>query len=182
MDKSRESLNFYEKVFKLALPIAGQSLITIGVNMLDTIMVGKLGDEPLSATSLANSFISVYQIFCMGLGMGASVLVSRYWGMKQYEQDEILLICDGAAWHKSISLNVPANIHLFYIPPYTPEMNPIEQIWTKIRKRGFKNVIFKSLDAVIDKICDVVNSLEHSTVSKITSRNWMFSALKKLRC
>ncbi len=73
---------FYKKVFTLALPIALQSLITIGVNMLDTIMVGSLGDAPLSATSLANSFISIYQIFCMGLGMGASVLVSRYWGMK----------------------------------------------------------------------------------------------------
>ena len=73
---------FYKKVFTLALPIALQSLITIGVNMLDTIMVGSLGEEALSATSLANSFISIYQIFCMGLGMGASVLVSRYWGMK----------------------------------------------------------------------------------------------------
>lgn len=50
--------------------------------MLDTIMVGSLGDSALSATSLANSFISIYHIFCMGLGMGASVLVSRYWGMK----------------------------------------------------------------------------------------------------
>ena len=88
MNKTGESIVFYEKVFKLALPIAAQSMITIGVNMLDTMMVGKLGDNPLSATSLANSFISVYQIFCMGLGMGASVLVSRYWGMKQYEQDE----------------------------------------------------------------------------------------------
>ena len=65
----------------LSLPIALQSLITIGVNMLDTMMVGSLGDNPLSATSLANSFISVFQILCMGLGMGASVLVSRYWGM-----------------------------------------------------------------------------------------------------
>ncbi|MCQ2580333.1 MAG: MATE family efflux transporter [Treponemataceae bacterium] len=74
--------DFYKQVFKLALPIALQSLITIGVNMLDTIMVGKLGEDSLSATSLANSFISIYQIFCMGLGMGASVLVSRYWGMK----------------------------------------------------------------------------------------------------
>lgn len=74
--------DFYKKVFTLAIPIALQSLITIGVNMLDTIMVGKLGEESLSATSLANSFISIYQIFCMGLGMGASVLVSRYWGMK----------------------------------------------------------------------------------------------------
>ncbi|MCR4989968.1 MAG: MATE family efflux transporter [Lachnospiraceae bacterium] len=74
--------SFYKKVFTLALPIALQSLITIGVNMLDTIMVGSLGENALSATSLANSFISIYQIFCMGLGMGASVLVSRFWGMK----------------------------------------------------------------------------------------------------
>ena len=69
---------FYRKVFAITLPIALQSLITIGVNMLDTIMVGSLGDDALSATSLANSFITVYHIFCMGLGMGASVLVSRY--------------------------------------------------------------------------------------------------------
>ena len=74
---------FYKGVFALALPIALQSLISIGVNMLDTIMVGSLGENALSATSLANSFISIYHIFCMGLGMGASVLVSRYWGMKK---------------------------------------------------------------------------------------------------
>jgi putative MATE family efflux protein len=87
MDK-KEALQFYKRVFALALPIAAQSLITIGVNMLDTMMVGSLGDDPLSATSLANSFISIYQIFCMGLGMGASVLVSRYWGMKNSAKDE----------------------------------------------------------------------------------------------
>ncbi len=78
---------FYRNVFTLALPIALQSLITIGVNMLDTIMVGNLSEEALSATSLANSFISIYQIFCMGLGMGASVLVSRYYGMKKADDD-----------------------------------------------------------------------------------------------
>ena len=88
MNISKESLHFYKRVFVLALPIALQSLITIGVNMLDTMMVGSLGDDPLSATSLANSFISVFQIFCMGLGMGASVLVSRYWGMKKAATDE----------------------------------------------------------------------------------------------
>lgn len=54
----------------LAVPIALQSLITIGVNMLDTIMVGTLGEKELSATSLANQFINIYHIFCMGLGMG----------------------------------------------------------------------------------------------------------------
>lgn len=74
---------FYRNVFWLAMPIALQSLITIGVNMLDTIMIGKLGEAELSATSLANQFISIYHIFCMGIGMGASVLISRYWGMKE---------------------------------------------------------------------------------------------------
>lgn len=79
--------NFYRNVLILAGPIALQSLISIGVNMLDTIMVGKLGDNALSATSLANSFISIYHILCMGLGMGASVLVSRYWGMESKDHD-----------------------------------------------------------------------------------------------
>lgn len=75
---------FYKRTFTIAIPIAAQSLISIGVNMLDTIMVGNLGKgetSALSATSLANSFITIYHILCMGLGMGASVLVSRYWGM-----------------------------------------------------------------------------------------------------
>lgn len=81
---------FYRRVLTLALPIALQSLITIGVNMLDTIMVGRVGETELSATSLANQFISIYHIFCMGLGMGASVLVSRYWGMRDQEQERAM--------------------------------------------------------------------------------------------
>lgn len=78
----KNNLDFYKRVFVLALPIALQSVISIAVNMLDTIMVTRIGEDALSATSLANTFISIYHIFCMGLGMGASVLVSRYWGMK----------------------------------------------------------------------------------------------------
>ncbi len=78
---------FYKNVFSLALPIALQSLITVGVNMLDTIMVGSLVGNSLFATNLANSFITIYQILCMGLGMGASVLVSRYYGMKESGDD-----------------------------------------------------------------------------------------------
>lgn len=75
---------FYVSACKIGIPIALQSLITVGVNMMDTIMVGKgLGETELSSVSLANSFISVFTIFCMGIGMGASVMVSRYFGMKR---------------------------------------------------------------------------------------------------
>lgn len=76
--------DFYKTVAKIAIPIALQGLITTGVNMLDTVMVGKVGETQLSAVSLANQFINIFHIFCMGIGMGASVLVARYYGMKDY--------------------------------------------------------------------------------------------------
>ena len=74
--------NFYRTVAGIAIPIGLQGLITTGINMMDTIMIGTLGETELSAVSLANQFINIYQILCMGIGMGASVLVSRYYGMK----------------------------------------------------------------------------------------------------
>lgn len=73
---------FYGTVMGITIPIALQGLITTGVNMMDNIMVGKVGETQLSAVALANQFISIFHIFCMGIGMGASVLVSRYYGMK----------------------------------------------------------------------------------------------------
>ena len=96
---------------------------------------------------------------------------------KQYENDIILLCCDGAAWHKSKTLYVPENIVLFFIPPYTPEMNPIEQIWKEIRKRGFKNEIFSSLANVIDRLCDTICSLSTEVIKSISGRDWILNCL-----
>lgn len=73
---------FYTTLVAFALPIALQQLITVGVNMADNIMLGQLGEAPMSGATLANNFITIFQIMCMGLGMGASVLVSRFFGMK----------------------------------------------------------------------------------------------------
>ena len=92
---------------------------------------------------------------------------------EKYPDDIILLCCDGAAWHKAKNLQIPKNIALFFIPPYTPEMNPIEQIWKEIRKIGFKNEIFASLEKVIDRLCETIRSLSSSVVKSITSREWI---------
>ena len=87
----------------------------------------------------------------------------------------ILLATDRATWHKSKTLKIPDNIELFYIPPYTPEMNPIEQIWKEIRKRGFRNELFQTLDKVVDRLCDTICSLTKETVKSITGREWILS-------
>lgn len=92
---------------------------------------------------------------------------------KEYANDEILMVCDGAAWHKSKALDLPDNIHLFFIPPGTPEMNPIEQIWKEIRKRGFRNEIFQTLDKVIERLSHVINGLENRTIQSISGRKWI---------
>ena len=71
---------FYKNIAALALPVICQNMITIGVNIMDTVMVGKLGEAPLSATSLATNYIDIFFVFTLGLGGGASVLISQYWG------------------------------------------------------------------------------------------------------
>ncbi|MBQ9493010.1 MAG: transposase [Oscillibacter sp.] len=95
---------------------------------------------------------------------------------KEYEDDRILLLCDNAGWHTTENLKKPDNIVLAYLPPYTPEMNPIEQIWKELRKRGFKNECFESLDKVEERLCEVICALTNETIVHITRRKW----LKKL--
>ena len=92
-----------------------------------------------------------------------------------FPKDKIILVCDGAAWHKSGSLKIPENIELVFIPPYTPEMNPIEQIWKEIIKRGFKNEVFQTLQKVVDRLCDTICSLSNKTIKSITGRDWILS-------
>ena len=92
---------------------------------------------------------------------------------RKYPHDIILLCCDGAAWHKSGTLDIPENIVLFHIPTYTPEMNPIEQVWKEIRKRGFRNEFFTSLTKVMDRVCGIISALTKHTISSITGTEWI---------
>ena len=72
-------------------------------------------------------------------------------------------------------LIIPDNIHIAFIPPSTPEMNPIEQIWKEIRKMGFRNQVFDSLAAVVDRLCDTIIHLSANTIQHITARKWVLS-------
>lgn len=77
-------VSFYKDLVKIAVPVALQSVITTGVNLVDTIMLGQLGETVLSASSLANQFISLFTFLCMGISMGSSVLTSRFWGAQDF--------------------------------------------------------------------------------------------------
>ena len=72
-------------------------------------------------------------------------------------------------------LHIPENIELFYIPPYTPEMNPIEQIWKELRITGFRNEVFATLEKVVDRLCDTICTLTSDTIKSITRRSWIIN-------
>ena len=65
---------------------------------------------------------------------------------------------------------------IILLPPYTPEMNPIEQIWKEIRKRGFRNEVFVTLELVVNRLCDTICSLSNNLISSITGRDWIIKA------
>ena len=72
--------SFYKLILSIAVPVVLQNMITIGVNIMDTLMLGNYGEIQLSASSLANEFINIYHIMCMGMSMGAAVLTAQYYG------------------------------------------------------------------------------------------------------
>jgi len=77
--------SFYKLALTLALPIVLQNMITIGVNIMDTVMLGNYGKIQISGSSLANEFINIFHILCMGMGGGAAVLTAQFWGRKDMD-------------------------------------------------------------------------------------------------
>lgn len=71
---------FYKTSLTIIIPVILQNLINQGVNMMDTIMVGSLGEVSISASSLANQFYNIYFFLCMGISAAGLVLASQYWG------------------------------------------------------------------------------------------------------
>ncbi|NLJ25063.1 MAG: MATE family efflux transporter [Firmicutes bacterium] len=71
---------FYRTALLIAVPVVAQQTINIGVNLADTVMLGSLGEIPISGSSLANQFFFIFNVLCLGMGGGAAVMTGQYWG------------------------------------------------------------------------------------------------------
>ncbi|WP_346868698.1 MATE family efflux transporter, partial [Clostridium sp. UBA5119] len=74
--------NFYKMVLFLALPIILQNLIASSVNMLDTLMIGRVGEVELAAVGIANQFYFIFSLFIMGISSGCAVFIAQLWGKR----------------------------------------------------------------------------------------------------
>ncbi len=76
-----------------------------------------------------------------------------------FPDKEIMLIWDQAGWHKSTSLEVPDNIVLKSLPPYSPELNPVEKLWQWLKKHVCRNRLFAYLDDLMDVLTETLINL-----------------------
>ena len=98
---------------------------------------------------------------------------------QRHPDDHIVMVLDGAGWHASHALIVPANIYLLPLPPYAPELNPVEHLWDELREKFFHNLAFDSLDALEDRLEFALNTLEQNqpTIKSIVRWPWIVNAL-----
>ena len=69
-----------------------------------------------------------------------------------------VLVMDGAGWHGSSALRIPDNITIVTLPPYAPELNPVENIWAYLRANRLAISVFDTYDDIVDRCCDAWNA------------------------
>ena len=87
----------------------------------------------------------------------------------------LVLVLDGAGWHVSRDLTVPDNITLVVLPPYSPELNPVERVWLYLRERFLSLRLFDTTEAIIDACCDAWVRLvaEHGRIRSLCAYPWI---------
>ena len=106
---------------------------------------------------------------CMGIFLNE--VASRH------PSDRIVLVLDGAGWHKATTLSIPKNMRLLPLPPYAPELNPVEHLWDELREKSFCNRVFDSIESLenhlvfrFTKILTILSDIEVKFLPTIN--NW----------
>jgi transposase len=96
----------------------------------------------------------------------------------RYPDERIVMILDNAGWHRSNDLHVPKNMKLLPLPPYSPELNPVENIWEELREKNFSNRVFASLDALESNLLHGLKHLEDTPeiTRSIAAWPWLINA------
>jgi putative transposase len=97
----------------------------------------------------------------------------------RHPEHHIIMVLDGTGWHRSATLKVPSNMRLLSLPPYAPELNPVEHIWDGLREKYFHNKAFESIEALENQLEIGLIALEQDQprVQSIVAWDWTINAL-----
>ena len=85
-----------------------------------------------------------------------------------------VIVLDNAAWHKSKGIKLPPNISILPLPPYSPELNPVEQIWEQLRQQSLANRAFSDYKDIENACIDAWNAFTGvvGAIKQLCSRSW----------
>ena len=90
-DQRKRTSGFYRSLLRLVVPIAMQNLISTAVNSADVVMVGYVGQDALSAVSLANQVQFILSLIYSGVASGATMMAAQYWGKQDTDAIEKIM-------------------------------------------------------------------------------------------
>jgi transposase len=85
----------------------------------------------------------------------------------------VVLVLDQAGWHVAKALRVPKNVTLLHLPPYSPELNPVERVWAYLRSHYLSNRVFKDYEDLFQSITRAWNSLDAQRLKSLTRVEWI---------
>ena len=84
-----------------------------------------------------------------------------------------LLVLDQAGWHNSKDLQIPKNIKLIFLPPYSPELNPVERLWQWLKRHSLRNRYYQNLEKVMDAVQICMQGATASFLKSLCQCNYL---------
>ncbi len=97
-----------------------------------------------------------------------SLFLERF-SAERRDDEHAVMVLDQAGWHGARALRIPSNVTLVPLPPYAPEMNPIERVWLYLRECFLSHWLLDDCDAIVDACCAAWNRLTPDRLRSLCS-------------
>jgi transposase len=96
---------------------------------------------------------------------------------QKFKDTHNVLVLDNARFHSAKALKVPENVSFIFLPPYSPDLNPIERLWQDIKK-PIKSKIFNSLQNLMDEVSEILDKITNDSIKNISQYDYIMNAVK----
>jgi transposase len=146
-------------------------------------------ERPVCPVTISHQAVYTYAAVSIGSGQVDSLILPKVDAVcmqifldeiaNRYPNEKLVMVLDNAGWHLSRELKIPKNMRLLSLPPYSPELNPMESIWEEIREKSFHNRIFENLEQMEQHLLSALQELEKSPniTKSISDWPWILKAL-----
>lgn len=148
-----------------------------------------IGQRPVVPSQIVREYTYAYGAVCPQDGSFTSLILPDMRAecleiflaelSQRHPGHHLVVVLDGAGSHRSHDLHIPEHMSLVPLPPYSPELNPQENVWKELKAEGFYNRVFESMDEVEDFLEKALRNFENSStrLKSLTAYPWIISAL-----